>query len=56
MARLSTWDDLLLSLWDHSHTDAHLLPGCDPFEWIQLAVDDWNEMDCLLHDYETIGV
>ena len=53
--RISTWSDLLYSLWDWDGTYNQLLPGQDLTEWLLLIQHDYDCVDHFYVDHETIG-
>lgn len=46
-----TWTVLLVSLWDGNRE----LPGPTMHEWLPFVVHDWDEVDSLYLEGETIG-
>lgn len=52
---IKVWSDLIGSLYDHSKDDAHLLPGVNLYEWLELIRSDYDSVDRMLIDGETIG-
>mgnify|MGYP001588858920 CR=1 FL=1 len=53
--RVSTWSDLLTSLFDSDGTCGHLLPGSSVQEWLSLVQHDYDQIDRELLEYETMG-
>ena len=52
-----TWTVLLCSIWDRGFKGASgFLPGSDLSEWLCLIQSDYDEIDRIYVDAETIGV
>ena len=52
---MTDWDTLVDCLYDRSERDIHPLPGQNWLEWVLLSQHDYDDVDKMLMDYETIG-
>ncbi len=52
---VSTWSDLIDSLYDPNHERNHPVPGTFLDEWLHLVNSDYDEIDAIYIDHETQG-
>lgn len=52
---VSEWSNLIDSLWDEGRELCHMIPGASLGEWLSLVQHDYDEVDRLYLDHDTIG-